>query len=503
MSPVLSRWQSFGIILAAAAYVPLLFWSTNLTDLARPWVSVCIYLMVGLVVWFAVNYGLRKWHRPATYLAALLLLLGAGGDAVLSTVGISGFLGLLSILVFIVLKLAHTRLLYLFLSALTIFFVLSPLGNAVEGLINWGSPTVNRQSGLFTGANLDGGSDVFLLVLDAYGGHLALEAEFEFDNHALLHELKQRGFEVPTAWASYPLTYYSIPSLLDMGYVANNETVTSSASEAYLHRMTGGDNQFVSVFRASGYEFTMIEAGWGGSRCGENVDNCVPAPIYSDGLSAIAASSVLGNNLLTQLGSGFTQGSLASMNWIRSNASSLSSNGVRDLVFAHLLVPHPPTFLDSECRVRAPAIYTTFILSSPGDSKAVVEARKAGYLEQVECVNQFIREFVDLVGPDSTIVILGDHGPETLNQLFTDPAYWSERQIVERLNAFLAVRTSESCDLSSPIVLPNVLRAIVGCLSGVREPKLPDRLFIVVELERGAAFHEVTKERVRSLLTAK
>ncbi len=321
-----------------------------------------------------------------------------------------------------------------------------------------------------------------------------------FDNRVLIDELRQRGFSVPIAWASYPLTYYSIPSLLDMGYVASDGTLTSSASEAYLHRMIGGDSQFVSLLRASGYEFTMIEAGWGGSRCGENVDNCVSAPIYSDGLSAIAASSVAGNNLLTRLGHGFTQGALASMNWLRSNAAKLSSNGIRDLVFAHLLVPHPPTFLDSECRVRAPAIYTTPVLRSPGDSDAVVGERKVGYLEQLECVNQFISEFVDLVGSDSTVVIVGDHGPESLNQTFTDPLGWSNRQIIERLNAFLAVRTPEPCDLPSSIVLPNVLRIIVGCLTGIREPSLPDKLFVVVELERGAPIHEVTEQRVRYLL---
>jgi hypothetical protein len=430
------------------------------------------------------------------------LILATGGGGLLTAVEAWGLLGLSLVLAVAVVRLSRTRMLYLFMSALAIFLVISPLGIMVEQRTRWGSLAVNRSAGLFRGASVNGDSDVFLIVADAYGGPLALGDVYGFDNRAFNTSLERQGFSLLTAWASYPLTQYSLSSLLEMDYVAEDGSSTSPASTAYLHEIVGGDNRFVSILKASGFEFTMIEAGWGGSRCGGEVDHCVPAPLYDDGLSAIAASSIAQNALRSRLGHGFTQSSVASMKWLMSNAERLSSNKKSDLVMAHLMVPHPPTFLDAECRVRTSDIFNSPLLRNVEDSENVVRERRAGYLDQLQCVNRFLSEFLDLVSPESTVIVMGDHGPESQGQTFTHPLAWSDQQITERLNPYLAVRVAKPCDLATPIVLPNVLRTVVGCLTGTVEPALPNRLFLVVELDAPAQIYELPQQRVTNLLAA-
>jgi hypothetical protein len=134
------------------------------------------------------------------------------------------------------------------------------------------------------------------------------------------------------------------------------------------------------------------------------------------------------------------------------------------------------------------------------DSDADVNQRKSAYLEQVECANRFLSDFINLVGAKASIVIAGDHGPESQAQTFTDPSAWSDSQITERLNAFLAVRTGLSCDLSSPIVLPNVLRQLVACGTHAEVDDHPDRLFTMVELDAPALVNEIATDRVASLI---
>jgi hypothetical protein len=244
----------------------------------------------------------------------------------------------------------------------------------------------------------------------------------------------------------------------------------------------------------------MVEAGWGGSRCGEQVDVCVNAPLYDDALSAIAASSVIGPRLLDEYGHGFTQGSLASMEWLRENARRLSDNGTPDVVFGHLLIPHPPTLLEASCELRVSDLYTSPLLRQPSDSENEVDQRKAAYLEQVECANRFLTDFINLVDAKASVVIAGDHGPESQGQTLTDPSAWSDPQITERLNAFLAIRTGLSCDISSPIVLPNVLRQLIACGTRTVVDDHPDRLFTMVELDAPALIHEIAPDRVASLV---
>jgi hypothetical protein len=497
---VISKRQSFFMLVAVAGHVPLLFWANNLTEMARPWVPVAIYLGLGVLTWLVVNFLFERWVTLATFLGMVGLLLATAGGDLFRRFQVWGFVLVSLVLVAAIVRLASTRILYLVMSTLAIYAVISPLGIALLERSRWGESNVEIEGDSFTNTSFESSEDFFLIILDAYGGRRALENAFGFTNEQFTTQLDERGFSLPEAWASYPLTHYSIPSMLEMGYLAEAGTHTSPAAASELHRIIGGSNRFISVLKASGYRFTMVEAGWGGSRCGEQVDVCVSAPVYDDALSAIGSSSVMGSRLLDQYGHGFTQGSLASMEWLRQNARRLSANGTPDVVFSHLMIPHPPTFLDAACELRVSELYTSPLLMQVSDSEADVHQRKVAYLEQVECANRFLSDFIDLAGAHASIVIAGDHGSESQAQTFTDPSGWSDSQITERLNAFLAIRTALPCDLSSPIVLPNVLRQLVACGTRTVVDDHPDRLFTMVELDAPALIHEIATDRVASLI---
>ena len=488
------------MLVAVAGHVPLSFWANNLTEMTRPWVPVAIYLGLGVVTWLLVNVFFVRWATPATFLGIVGLLLATAGGDLFRRFQVWGFVLVSVVLVAVSIRLASTKALYLVMSTLTIYAAISPLAIALLERSRWGESNVKIESDPFTNTSFESSEDFFLIILDAYGGQRALETAFGFTNERFATQLDESGFTIPEAWASYPLTHYSIPSMLEMGYLAEGGTYTSPAAASELHRIIGGSNRFISVLKSSGYRFTMVESGWGGSRCGEQVDVCVGAPLYDDALSAIGTSSALASRLLDQYGHGFTQGSLASMEWLRENARRLSENATPDVVFSHLLIPHPPTFLDASCELRVSDLYASPLLMHISDSEDDVHQRKAAYLEQVECANRFLSDFINLVGAKASIVISGDHGPESQGQTFTDPSAWSDSQITERLNAFLAIRTGLSCDLPSPILLPNVLRQLVACGTHTEVDDLPDRLFTVVELDAPALVYEIATDRVASLI---
>jgi hypothetical protein len=45
------------------------------------------------------------------------------------------------------------------------------------------------------------------------------------------------------------------------------------------------------------------------------------------------------------------------------------------------------------------------------------------------------------------------------------PSTWGPEDVAERFNVFLAVRAGPGCRVDSPVILPNVFRRILSCLS--------------------------------------
>ncbi len=114
-----------------------------------------------------------------------------------------------------------------------------------------------------------------------------------------------------------------------------------------------------------------------------------------------------------------------------------------------------------------------------GYGQELVKRRREAYVDQVECLNDRLLEFIERLDADDTVVIFGDHGPDSFGQLGVDPSQWETEWMWERFAIFAAIRTP-SCEGPvpedwSPL---NGLRSLLGCLSGVTVEEVPDRTVI-------------------------
>lgn len=325
--------------------------------------------------------------------------------------------------------------------------------------------------------------DVLLLVLDGHPGLQALELDFgEQIATSVGSTLEGAGFELSdSAWSSYRSTAYSIPSLLNMGYPVD-EVAASAASNRRLYEIISGDNATRAILAANEYETHMIESAWSGSACGERYDECVVSPLLDEAMFTAIERSIVGPTVLEQYGYAFTAGAQSTMKWLNENASTLDRDESPSFVFAHIMAPHPPFFLDEGCRRLVSQERSGVSFQRAGVDAAV---RGRFLMGQIDCLGSFLGELSALLSEDTVVVVVSDHGTDRRNQLAKDPAMWTEPDIVERMNALVAVRGLDGCRMPEVVLIPNVMRHVFSCLSGKVLSPVPPRMFLGTGVELG------------------
>lgn len=317
--------------------------------------------------------------------------------------------------------------------------------------------------------------DIFLVVVDGFVGTRGLQGTFNVDPNSYLSSLEGSGFEiVDSAWAPYALSIASIPSLLEMNYLVSDSGVIGDRDFKDLSSVVSGDNALVATLRSQGYEIVMIESGWGYSYCGSAVDQCYESAFLDEGTFFVIRESVVGPLLTRTYGNAFTVGSVGSMETLLSTAPMISSDEIPSLVFGHLMIPHPPLYLDAQCGFVYEEDRSGWVLY--GGPTTLVK-RMDAYIAQGDCVLSFLQDLASKIDPDDVIVVVGDHGSDSANQSQTWPDSWSEAATVERMNVLLAVRSSGSCFDAEPVVIPEVMASVLSCLDPDYQAILEQRLF--------------------------
>jgi hypothetical protein len=299
--------------------------------------------------------------------------------------------------------------------------------------------------------------DVVVLFLDGYAGDDSLQELYEFDNSSFVSQLERKGFDVmPDAKASYSMTYASVASILDMDFAVEAGFAPDRELRPTLYRLMQGDNAFVESARSLGYEYIHVESGWGGTSCGPAVDTCIRAPFLEDTTWTFLQRTFVGPLMPIWFGHSFAHDALDRVDKL--NDLRLDDQ-VSELVVAHLLIPHPPLFLDG--------------------------ARLEAYTDQISCVNRAVLETVGNPGIDGAIVALvGDHGTDAQGQLVTQVSEWDDSMISERMHTFMAVR---GCDGDMPSSNINILRFVSSCAFDQPLEMLPARQFLVPVTENHPA----------------
>lgn len=329
--------------------------------------------------------------------------------------------------------------------------------------------------------------DMVIVVLDGYANGVVLRDLYHYDNSSFEDDLESNGFTVDgDTVANYGRTRFSIPSVVQLGYPIEEGPLTGG-SVAELLKVVGGRSVLAEWFQDNGYRHIYIESGWLGTRCEDVVDECVKSQWPDESLHDFTFRTLLWDLPGFETGRSFTRGALNAMEWLDADLPALLGDDQPDFIWVHLLLPHPPLFLDSDCEMHAQDGIKGFVIGRPEMSDRELEEAKAWYTGQVECVNGALSRVARLVAEtDSMALMFGDHGPDSLSQLFVHGVDWSEEQRFERLSAFFAARVP-GCDMKGIGSLVNGGRRLVSCLSDADYPDLATQTF-EVGFEDGVEF---------------
>ncbi|MGH8874695.1 MAG: sulfatase-like hydrolase/transferase, partial [Acidimicrobiia bacterium] len=340
--------------------------------------------------------------------------------------------------------------------------------------------------------------DIYLVVLDGYARGDVLQNLYGFDNGPFLSELGSRGFRVAEeAAANYSVTHLSLGGVLSMDYVMGHGTTPSLSDNRRLLEMLQGDNPVVGSLQEAGYVYVHGESGWHGTDCGPRADVCLGGPLVDDTAWSILQSTPLAEAFLRRTRNAITEASLRRWEEI-SRWPELTVGWPRPrFVFLHLILPHPPFVLNSDCRLETEDSLQEAGREDPASGPAYLLEWRLGYVQQVRCANRMVLTLVDHLPPDAVVVVMGDHGPDSHLQLKLSPEDWEGIHIYERFPVLAALRLPERCDeVPDDLATVNTFRTVFACLFQADLPLLPSHHYISPPTFSSIPLFEVPAERL-------
>lgn len=323
--------------------------------------------------------------------------------------------------------------------------------------------------------------DIFIILLDGFGRPDVL-ATYGHDASRFVTELETRGFGVAAnSRSNYPTTGLALTSMLNAVPLSALGIVDARQLEPRRIHPSLAANRGFEILAKAGYETIAFSSGYELVSL-RSANRFVDTGQLNE-LEIVLAKSTILEPLLDALA-----GDLNSSQ-IRARAMALAP-AVRSLaaeasdrprfVFVHYPLPHPPYVVDSDCRaVRGGE--SLFVVGSDGIPRKPA-SRKAEEIRltagQAGCVERLAIEMVDGIlagaGPDSVVLVLSDHGPETRLER-SDP---QPDAIHDRLANLFAARTPAHPNLfPDDVTLVNVLPHLFGAYLDVDLPTQPDTVY--------------------------
>lgn len=472
---------------AGLLHAPLPVYLGNSDVLVRSGRQALIALAVVVVVTGCVLVLARQARARSTAVYTTMLVLvaiGHGGQLVRSFGEVPAFAlvgGAAALCAFLIWRLYAVDALHVLMFGIAAYLTLSPF-TVFQFPSDLGVQPFQQEFEVEPGSYRP---DIFVIIPDSYPGLPVLQTMETWEDDAV-RALAMEGFEVEPAWASYPSTFISIPSLLGMGYLIDPSEEPVQIARDDLRHIAGGEGAFYQFAESAGYHLTFVETPWFGSKCADRIDTCVRSPLLDEAGFRVVQDSMFGGLLLRSRGSVWAHGGLISLDWLRDHHEELTSNEVPDLVVLHVLLPHWPFVLDQNCGTRFPS-----------------ESTDASFVDQVGCVDSYLTSFARNVSSDAVVVIASDHGVGDAAD--RPPSQWTEEDIFRRTSSFYAMRAPDECRPIRPVVVPNILRGLVRCIANSDFPQLEPRLFLVGKHNRSSVewfVQEVDHDRFRALASA-
>jgi len=301
--------------------------------------------------------------------------------------------------------------------------------------------------------------DVYYIILDAYAHKEVLRSSFDFLNDDFYSFLQNKGFYIAEdSTSNYSFTLLSLASSLNMRYLDDLKDKyrgekTTAATTAPLRELIN-NNEVQRFLKSRGYGFVYMSSGpFVPLSINESADVNFSWDLRMGSflkndflISFLYQFSILEPLYLDRvIQNGFAangKGVLYVFDRLKEIASQERNKPV--LVIAHVLSPHPPFTLNSEC------------LEVDGYKSVEYNEEKKRYLDKLRCTNMLVKEFVESVLVNSKkppiIVIQSDHGFKSEIQADTF-------EVLKNFNAFYLPGKGEKI-LNSSITPVNSFRLI-------------------------------------------
>ena len=316
--------------------------------------------------------------------------------------------------------------------------------------------------------------DIYYIVLDGFGRPDVLERRFGVPVQAPLEGLERSGWTISRrSVTNYTQTYLSLASALNGGYLDGVAAVMKDSQDRRpLHALIQRSGP-IAALRRAGYSFRMIGSNTSVTARHEQADRCdCRWPGLNEFENALLAMTPL--RVLPIYGPTHGGQYQAVVGGFAALEREIRSPGPA-LVFAHIIVPHPPFVVDEHGRSTykvGPVVY------SDGDQYPGTEAEyRSGYQAQTRFVLDRLEVLTRLLAArsrPSVVVVHGDHGP---GSRYSHVAL-ERADMAERLPIFMAIRPAGPGGIVPDDLSPvNVLRVIFNTHFGGQYRLLPNRSY--------------------------
>jgi hypothetical protein len=316
--------------------------------------------------------------------------------------------------------------------------------------------------------------DIYYVVLDGLGRADVLRDLYGLDITEEMNGLRALGWTLSSrSSANYPQTYLALASALNGSYLDPiARTMGTSSDRRPLHELIQ-QSAPISALKQRGYRFSLIGAKMAVTGRHELADVCTcdwpGLNEYENALLGITPFRMLplyGTTFASQYRT--VLGAFDAL-------ERIPRDDRPNLVFAHIVAPHPPFVVDEygrPTRREGPVAY------NDGDHyQGTTEEYRHGYRAQTRFVLRRLLAFAQKLEArrrPAVVVVHGDHGP---GSAYSHRAL-ERTNLAERFSIFLGMKlgdpTRKIPDDLSPV---NVFRVIFNARFGSSLPLLPNRSF--------------------------
>jgi len=260
------------------------------------------------------------------------------------------------------------------------------------------------------------GWDVYLVIFDEYASANALQRNLGYDNTGIDSFLQAKGFSIQrNSRSNYNLTQFSMASMLNMAYLNGLPPDRNIGLTEYNTCVSLiGSSKVAETFKEAGYQFDNY-----------SIFNVAGSPAFADEfflpvktrlltantfyerqMSVFPMRLIHGKSRISFLWEYYYFKGYRSNNRIlnRLKERAAAASGKAGFIYAHLMVPHPPYYYDSNGKLSDLA--TVY--------QATRDLDPRHYEYGVQYANTQIKEIVNKIlssgKNNSVIMLMGDHG---------------------------------------------------------------------------------------------